>query len=259
MADDGKVEGAAKVAPKRVAIVATGPSSLRFIERASNQGGTQYFDEVWTVNSYAGVIRSDRLFHMDDFLVQEKRAEKNPRIAAMLEAIKKYAGPVITCRPLERYPTSVEFPLGQVIQHFGACYFNGTVAYMAAYAGWFGVEEVHFFGCDYSWPDKQAAERGRSCLEYWLGQLNARGVVTRVCENSTLMDAHEQKGFVYPIYGYSDGHVVTLTPLNENSIKLSIVPKPEEELPSAEDMEKRYDHGEVGPAVIDVMDRPPVQ
>lgn len=232
-------EGAA---PRRVAIVALGPSNLRYIQQASNLGSRAHYDEVWTVNSYADVIKSDRLFHMDDFLVQERRAEKNPRIAAMLEAIKRYSGPVYTCRPLPRYPTSIEYPLGPVIAAFQQCYFNNTVPYMAAYAGYIGVEEITFFGCDYSWPNRVSAEKGRACLEYWIGQLNARGVRTQICQESTLMDAQEYRNHVYPIYGYCDAHTVQLIPMDDHRIKMIITPK--EELPTAEEMEAKYDHGQ---------------
>lgn len=236
--------------PTRVAIVALGPSSLKYIQRASNWGSRDKFHEVWTVNSYADVIASDRLFHMDDFLVQEARAAAgNFRVGNMLEAIKRYKGPVITCRPLERYPTSVEFPLGKVIAEFGCCYFNHTVPYMLAYAGWLGVEEISLFGCDYSWPDRTMAEKGRACTEYWMGQLNARGIVTRVEPDSTLLDAFEyNRDSRYPIYGYCDGHDVTLEELGEGKVRLKIVEK--ETLPSAAEVEKKYDHGKETNSVL---------
>lgn len=245
--------------PAKVAIVALGPSSLRYIQQAAMHGSTKQYDEVWTVNSYVDVIRSDRLFHMDDFLVQERRAVKNQRIANMLEGIKRYKGPVITCRPLERYPSSVEFPLGPVIQEFGACYFANTVPYMLAYAGWLGVQELHLFGCDYSWPNRMQAEAGRACTEYWLGQLNARGIVTLVDSTSTLMDAQTYSGSVKPLYGYSDGHTVELVRVDDSRVKLTITPKAEADLPTAEAVEAKYDHGEnLGPMEIDVIPTPAI-
>lgn len=239
----GATVPATPMVPKRVAIVALGPSSLKYVQRASSWGSRDRFHEVWTVNSYADVITSDRLFHMDDFLVQEARAAAgNFRIGNMLEAIKRYKGPVITCRPLERYPTSVEFPLGKVIAEFGSCYFNHTVPYMLAYAGWLGVEELTLFGCDYSWPDRTMAEKGRACTEYWMGQLNARGITTKVEQDSTLLDAFEYKNNIYPIYGYNDGHEVKLEPEGEGKVRLTITKR--EALPDVAEVEKKYDHGE---------------
>ena len=60
---------------ERLAIVALGPTSLNYIQAVDAAGDRKkMFDEVWTFNSYASVIESDRLFHMDDVEVQRRRA-----------------------------------------------------------------------------------------------------------------------------------------------------------------------------------------
>jgi hypothetical protein len=229
--------------PKRIAIVALGPSSLRYIQQVNMAGDRDIvYDEVWTVNTYANVIKSDRLFHMDDFRIQEMRARAgNKRIAHMLEAIKKYEGPVYTCFPQPEFPSSVSFPLGEVIAKYKSLYFNNTVPYMLAFAGLLGVEKVTMFGADYTYPGRMAAEAGRACTEYWLGRLHSQGVEIEVCNQSTLMDGRDAVGGVFPLYGYKDLHNLILEENDRGEQRLRFEVK--EVMPTAAEVEKSYDHG----------------
>lgn len=239
---NGKVEGT-ESPPSHVAIVALGPSSLRYIQQVNMAGdrGVVY-DEVWTVNSYASVIKSDRLFHMDDFRIQEARAKAgNKRVANMLEAIKKYSGPVFTCFPKAEYPTSLSYPLAEVVAKFRSLYFNNTVPYMVAYAGLLGVKKLTMFGADYTYPGRAAAEAGRACTEYWLGKLHSLGVHIDVCNQSTLMDGREHVGGVFPLYGYKDMNEIFWIENEQGETRLAF--KPKEVVPSAEEIEKSYFHG----------------
>jgi hypothetical protein len=176
---------------------------------------------------------------MDDIRVQEIRAAADPdgNIAAMLPWLKKHPGPIYTSRAHPDYPGLVEFPLADVLNSCGGNrYFNSTPAYAVAYAIHIGVKKIICFGCDFTYPDAHSAEKGRACLEFWLGFASARGIELSFPKTTTLHDA-----CVPPaerLYGY-DAVKVEITGETGNE-SVSLIPR--DVLPTAEEIEKRYDH-----------------
>ena len=237
---------------KKVAIVALGPSSQHYIQMVDAAGDRKkLFDETWTFNTYASLIESDRIFHMDDFKVQEARAVKNERVAGMLEALKRYKNPIYTSFPEPEYPTSEAYPIKEVIEAFGSMYFTSTPPYALAYAMLRRVEEVAIFGADYTYPGVAGCEDGRACLEYWIGRAQQMGMRVLVSERSTLLGQRERSNFSsIPMYGF-DRVQVGLIEDGENRYKLRFTPKA---LPSVEEIEKRYSHRKAGSElVVDVV------
>lgn len=225
--------------PDHVVILGLGPSCEAYVDHVKQLGGRRRFaDEVWGINAVADIIQCDRVFHMDDCAVQEIRAMARPEsnIAVMLTWLRTHPGPIYTSIPRDGYPGAVAFPLEDVISHLGYCYFNGTAAYAAAYAVHIGVKKISLFGCDYTMPNAHNAERGRACLEFWLGIAAARGIEIAVTDGSSLMDACE-KG-IKP-YGY-DMVTMSVEPQDDGRAKVSFVPI--DVPPTADEIERRYDH-----------------
>lgn len=224
----------------RIAIVALGPSSLDYITAAESYGDkSKAFDEVWTVNSYASVLKSDLVFHMDDLKVQEVRAAANPdgKIAAMLGALKNSDVPVMTSRAYADYPAAVAYPLEAVINKLGAMYFTSTPAYALALALYRDAKEISLYGLDYTWPNAHEAEEGRAACEFWIGQGMARGVVYHIAKSSTLMASREAPQ--HRLYGYDSQEFLGLR-ADGNVIRVDF--KDRSHLPTADEMEARYDH-----------------
>lgn len=230
-----------RLTPKRVAILGLGPSVTQYLELTKRVGGRhKHFDEVWTINALGDVFACDLVFHMDDVRIQEIRAAAAPEsnIAAMLAWLKTHPGPVITSRAHPDYPGLVEFPLEAFLREIdGSAYFNSTAAYAIAYAIFIGVEHLAVFGNDFTYENSHHAEKGRACVEFWLGYAKARGMQVTVPHVSSLLDACNAPAD--RIYGYDtldvqiqrtaeDGPIVTMTP--------------RESLPTAEEIEARYDH-----------------
>lgn len=238
-------ETAAPVAPKRVAICGLGPSINVFFELTRRLGGSSaYVDEVWGVNALGDVLRCDRVFHMDDMLVQEARAAANPdsNIAAMVKWLKTHPGPVYTSVPRPGYPGMVAFPLRDVLNgkydsNGGAPYFNSTVAYAIAFAIHLGVKEIALYGIDFTYANSHRAEQGRACVEFWLGIAAARGIGIEIPEQSSLLDACAPER--ERLYGYDCVDVV-LTDRTDGSLDVAF--KPREDIPTAAEIEARYDH-----------------
>lgn len=231
-------------APASVAILGLGPSLGQYLEIAKRAGG-KHVDETWGINALGDVFNCDRVFHMDDVRVQEARAAANPQgnIAAMLTWLRKHPGPIYTSRPHDNYPGLVAFPLAEVVDTFGQAYFNSTAAYAVAFAVFLGVKRIEIYGFDFTYPNAHHAEKGRACVEFWLGLAVSRGIDIKVPHVSTLLDACTPEERLYGFdtldvaFGRDEaGHVTT-----------SFTPKP---VPPAEEVEARYDHNQHPNAMV---------
>lgn len=231
---------AAPLVPDHVVILGLGPSLEAYVDVAKRMGARRALaDEVWGINAVGDVIACDRVFHMDDVRIQEIRAEAAPEsnIAAMLKWLRTHPGPVYTSRPHAEYPGLVAYPLEEVINSCGVAYFNSTCAYAVAYAVHLGVRKISLFGCDFTYPNAHQAEKGRACVEFHLGIAKARGIAIGLPPNTSLMDAiasDEDR-----IYGYDTVDIIE-DGGGDQPLRLSFVPR--ETLPTAAEIEARYDH-----------------
>lgn len=230
--------------PDHVAILGLGPSLERYVDTVKRLGGRHAFaDEIWGINAVGGVIQCDRVIHMDDVRIQEIRAAANPdgNIGTMLKWMRAHPGPIVTSRAYPDYPGLVEFPLEAVINDLGYSYFNSTAAYAVALAIHVGAKKISLFGCDYSYANSHHAEKGRACVEFWLGIAAARGIALAVAENTTLMDACEpdrSRLYGYGLFGTRD---VTIRQGDDGSAAVEFTERAA--LPSAAEIEAAYDHG----------------
>lgn len=225
---------------KHVAILGLGPSLDQYMEQTKRAGGRHKFcDETWSINALGDVFACDLIFHMDDVRIQEIRAEAAPasNIAAMLKWIKTTHIPVVTSRTHPSYPALVAFPLEDVLNHLGHDYFNNTAAYAVAFAIHIGATTISLFGMDYTYPNVHDAEKGRACVEFWLGQAHARGIKINLPKTTTLMDS------CYPqasrLYGY-DTLDIDFDVQPDGILKLGF--REREKLPTAAEIEANYDH-----------------
>lgn len=222
-----------------IAILGLGPSLEEYVNIAKRLGDRKKFaDQTWGINAVGSVIHCDKVFHMDDVRIQQIRADAAPEsnIAAMLEWLRSYAGEVITSRAHEDFPHLVEFPLQEVINALKFDYFNNTAAYALAYAIHIGATKISLFGCDYTYPNAHDAERGRACLEFWLGVAAARGIDIAIPKKSSLMDAlYSQQDRLY-------GYDTLAIGMRKDGDKIIVVKTPHDNLPTAAEIEARYDH-----------------
>jgi hypothetical protein len=228
--------------PKSVAIVAFGPSMHKFVEIAKAIGGRHVLaDEVWGINAIASVLNCDRAFHMDDVRIQEIRAEAQPdsNIAHMLTWLKTAKGPIYTSRAHPGYPGLVDFPLADVLNATGGMpYFNSTPAYALALAIAEGFEEINLFGLDYTYANAHDAEKGRACIEFWVGRAMALGAHVVVPDTSSLLDSCVGG---HSLYGYGRfGSLDVSLELVDGKVAVAFAERPA--LPTAEEIEREYDH-----------------
>lgn len=227
-----------------IVIVGLGPSAEAYVDHVKRQGSRQSFaDEVWAINGIGSVLDCDLVFHMDDVRIQEIRAKAKPQsnIANMLAWLRVTRTPVMTSFKHPGYPALVEFPLEEVVNFFGRGYFNGTGAYAVAYAIYKGATKISLFGCDFTYPDAHKSERGRACVEFWLGYAASKGILIALPSNTSLMDTLEDRDENdIPSYGYD---AVKIGCKRDEAGKMKLTFTPRDRLPTAEEIEGAYDHG----------------
>lgn len=225
--------------PDHVVILGLGPSLDQYTDLVKRIGNRKWLaDEVWAINMLGDLFACDYIFHMDDIRIQEIRAKAKPQsnIAAMVEWMKTSKTPIITSRGHKDYPALVEFPLEDVLNEVKYDYFNSTAAYAVAYAIFLGVKKISCFGMDYTYPNAHDAEKGRACVEFWLGMAAERGIKIVIPQKSSLMDAMygQQERF----YGYDTQRVSAFHDGDKIKIEFAEIDK----LPTAEEIEKKYCH-----------------
>jgi hypothetical protein len=190
--------------PKRLAIVALGPSAQGFMRRQMSDIGVKHpYDEVWTLNRGMQGFHHDKLFVMDDLRWIEKHRSK-----AYAEFLKKHDRPIITSTVYGDFPTAVPFPLKECIDfHEDDIFAVNTVSYMVAYALYIGVEELHIFGADFIYKNGVQVEEGGLAVAYMLGRCKMHGCVHVLTNETTMLYAnrveHREDGSLgRPLYGW---------------------------------------------------------
>lgn len=172
-----KIEDLARLfAGERIVIVGNGPTG-----KAINLSECPF--PVWTVNSGRNIHPESAVeFQMDDIHGPAARTVFGDGYAEYLEKIRESRVPIITSCAYEEYPSLVDYPLEQVLNHFYRIngsqtpYFGETVNYMIAWAVVIGVKAIDFWGVDYI--DTRPAERASA--EHWVGIAKEAGIAIRV-------------------------------------------------------------------------------
>lgn len=238
------------VVPERVAIIGLGSTVHQWLHVTRCLGNTaKLADEVWGINALGDILRCDRIFHMDDVRIQHIRAEADPNsnIAAMLEWMRKPRGiPIYTSRPHPDYPDLVGYPLAPVLNAVGGHrYFNGTAAYAIAYAIYIGVKEIQCWGVDFTFENAHRAEKGRACVEFWLGVAAAKGIKLAMPGQTPLMDGCVPDN--ERLYGY-DTLSLSISGAEGDEV---VSFEEREQLPTAQEVEHRYDHNRHPNALVE--------
>jgi hypothetical protein len=121
--------------------------------------------------------------------------------------------PIYMQHRFEEVPASMEYPRRRVLQEFSYAhrrqYFANHVAWMIALAILEGATVVGLWGINYAIEGEYLRQRGSA--EYWLGQLDGRGIGVVLPEQCTLLadparlygyDSHDaETGLLVPEYG----------------------------------------------------------
>jgi len=139
----------------------------------------------------------------------------------------------------------VPYPLEDVLNNLKHDYFNSTAAYAVAFAIHIGAKKISLFGMDFTYPNSHQAEKGRACVEFWLGHAASRGIKLSMPKTTTLMDALSERKD--RLYGYDTLDVV-FDVQEDGAVKLKF--KELDKIPTAEEIEERYDHSAHPNAIV---------
>ena len=214
--------------PKRICILGLGPTSQHWHQgHAAYNPSIPRVDEIWTVNKGFRTARADVVFIMDDLVEEARRSRRYGAEIAQLEI------PVITStvddQVKRRWPKALKYPLSEVLTFWGSMllkargapnenphrlgkdpflvgvsecgYFNNSIPYMLAYAGYIGVKQVTLWGVDYNYPGTTAREDDKANAEYWVAALEfGLGIDIDICAQSTLLNTRN-RGVYYGFNG----------------------------------------------------------
>ena len=141
--------------PKEVIILGCGPTHVE----------CKYHCETWGVNgTYTFAKRLDKLFMTDE------PSEVDSCWYDLLQMLKTNSTLVLPAK-YERFkdlglPIEV-YPIEKVMEKFPTTFFSNTIAYMLAYALYYGYEKIWMFGIDMMTQSSYIQEKGG--VEFWLG------------------------------------------------------------------------------------------
>ena len=161
--------------------------------------------EIWSVNNlYKFIPRTDRIFqlHRKDLLIGEHHGVTGRE---HLEYLQNCGIPIYMQEHYEDIPTSIKYPLEEMIEEFGMprlgdehtkdAYFTNTISFMIALAIHEGFDEIHIFGVDMAVAVEYREQRP-SC-EYYIGIAKGKGIKIVMPAECDLLKTRF-------IYGYED-------------------------------------------------------
>ena len=231
--------------PHTVALVAMGSSRNNFESDVMKAGGAKgVADEVWVINKLGCVFNHDVVFRMDDLRTPREcnlRPGTNRDRSKTIhdtqdDWMKNHDKPIITSTAYPEFPTSISYPLENVINTLGYSYFISTPAYAAAFAIHIGVKKLKIYGCDYVYANNiYIAESGRANMEFILALGMTMGMQVEVAPSSTLLETNRH--IIDHLYGYPG--VIEVIESKQEGKRYEIRHRP--------DMTKKY-HDEVNEA-----------
>lgn len=160
-------------AKRKIAIVGGGPTRVLapYTDRAW---------EIWAFSSkkwkYPRVTRWFELHAMEDLRAQLSERKKGRRtFSEYMRYLKRLRCPVYMQAKSPAFPTSVAFPLQDVLGAFGRC-FTSTASYMVALAILEGAAVIGLWGIS---PTSRSYAYQRPTLEYLLSCAKKRGIKVR--------------------------------------------------------------------------------
>jgi len=132
--------------------------------------------EVYGVND--AFIRNksvSKTFHMHDLNEWETRKGSESSTKLVVEhANDRPEMEFFTVKPYKKIPHAQEYPLDEIVNHFGTTYFTNGISYMIAYALWKGATKINLYGVNMTVQEEYIAQKPN--VEYWIGRAQGMGV-----------------------------------------------------------------------------------
>lgn len=172
---------------RKVAIVGKSPKS---------RGAVPVMDPTWEIWAIGidDLPRIDRVFelHNEDLLEEVIWGTK------LRDMLRAKTCPVYMQRRFDDIPTSVAYPLDEVIQTIGRDYFASSFAFMIALAIHEKVDQIGVWGVDLNTYEEYAYQRPNA--EYLLGIAKGKGIKVKVPPNTSLLHSPGRYGWDQEVF-----------------------------------------------------------
>ena len=171
---------------KKLAIVGTATSSIHLAPYNNPDYEIWGLNGVFALIDFLNITNITRWFeiHSLEGIQEEARLD---------EFYKTLTTPIYMREAFPNYPSSVKYPLNEILQKFPRAYFNNTVSWMIALAIYEGYEDISIFGVDMAQGTEYANQRP-SC-EYFLGYCEGAGINVYIPDESDLLKTPFLYGF----------------------------------------------------------------
>ena len=166
--------------------------------------------EIWAVNDlFKHIKRVDKVFqlHTPEEIDRTHKLKPEARTGWLHQKgeMAQLKCPVYMQDVEPDIPTSVKFPLEDIIKHFAvmfltedqARYFTNSISYMVAYAIYRDYKEIHVYGVDMATTEEGEYSQQRPSCEFWLGVAAGKGIILHIPKEADLLKTRF-------LYGYEE-------------------------------------------------------
>jgi len=173
-----------------------GKKVVNIVAKGRGWDNSPHEGEVWGVNDV--ILRHDHLtrcFHMHDMDWIKMREE--PSLKLIIEKANESNIPIMTLKKYDFIPTSVEYPLDEIVTKFRNCYFGSSIDYMAAYALYLDFDVINYYGVNMVISNEFSSQKPSQ--EFWMGMAMGMGKEVNIDAGQY---SNVMKTFNQQLYGY---------------------------------------------------------
>ena len=150
--------------------------------------------EKWAINESNVMFPEEKMEHITRWFqlhppwdYKRKTNRSDPEHGNWLR--RKHHFPIYMKKVYKSIPTSIKYPIDEIMERFNRRYFTCTFAYQIALALYEGFREIQIFGLEMLSPT-EIIEDQRGCVEYWLGRAEGMGVTVTLPPTCRLLGQH---------------------------------------------------------------------
>jgi hypothetical protein len=151
--------------------------------------------EFWALNDMYAMIPKENITRWFEMHKREFIDVYHARISGKshIEELRNLKIPIYMQEEHEDIPTSIKYPLEEMIKHFKRDYFQSTLDYMMAFALYEGFEKIHIYGVNMAINEEYVYQR--ASMSYWIGRAESMGVNVVLPKGCDLLKQYFRYGY----------------------------------------------------------------
>jgi hypothetical protein len=160
---------------------------------------------LWDMHDFTWTLEEnfDNYSHVEEDLTEKDRWKRAKNRDARFRRIEKFCNEtgcvLMSVREYDHIPTSIEYPLDDVIDYFPGCrdFLNSALSQAISYALYDGYDNIDLFGINVEMGTEWVYQR--DCVSYWIGRGHGMGARITVSGSSRRpMRILDRKIYGYP-------------------------------------------------------------